>query len=452
MIVSRHIPGGIKKARNIVMAFLLPIYLGLPWLRWPFGSEQLSSMSGSPFIQLNIPARKFFLAGHIFIPEEGIYLFLFLLIAGLSLFFFTSLFGRIWCGWTCPQTVFTEVFDSIGRRVLGSKYGKKDANKALVILLHLIWIAISIFAAFSWIAYFTDPYKMIDGFIHPASLADESWPYFMAFFTATLYLDMAFVREQFCKYACPYARFQTVMMDNHSVNVTYDFQRGEPRRNKLEKIGDCTACNLCLVVCPTGIDIREGVQISCIACGKCIDACTKQMAKENKVSLIRYMSQSQAENKNTKVKWIRPRTIVYAVIFVTLATTAVYLLNTRVPMQIGLLPDRNIAPMMVTPGVVRNFYNLSIQNISLQDRNFHILIGKNDFSSAMKLRLGEENDTLYLSASSRKEIRIILETSSLSKNDLAKMNHSVEIIIQDDKDPKFNKLKVTPFIIPAGSI
>ena len=420
------------------MSLLLPLYLGMPWL----------TMSGIPFIRLDIPARKFYFAGNIFVPQEGHFLFLFLLTAGLSLFFFTSLYGRIWCGWTCPQTVFTELFDTVGRFVLGNKYGKKDANPLLKFLLHFTWIVLATAASFSWIAYFAGPYDMIDKITGIAVISDDSWPWFLAFFAATLYLDMAFVREQFCKYACPYARFQTVMMDDHSVNVTYDYLRGEPRRVKQTKIGDCTACNMCVVVCPTGIDIRNGVQISCISCAKCVDACTKQMAKENKPSLIRYMSQYQADKKDAIVRWIRPRTIVYAILLLVVLSSAAFLYITRIPFQIGVLPDRNIAPMYISQTKVRNLYTLDLQNLDLSSGDYRVSVNSPDFKAPLELLTGEENNIVSIDSNSRKLIRLIVDTTSLTEPERSKKNHFIDIIVTRVDNDSEMKSKKVPFIVP----
>ena len=387
--------------------------------------------------------------GGIFIPEEGRFLFLFLLTAGLSLFYFTALFGRIWCGWTCPQTVFTEFFDGIGRLILGDKYGKKDAAKSKVALVHFLWIVVSFAGAFSWVAYFASPHEMLAEFADGTWLADQSWPWFTAFFTLTLYGDMAFVREQFCKYACPYARFQTVLMDTHSVNVSYDFRRGEPRRNKQEKIGDCTACNMCVVVCPTGIDIRNGVQVSCIACAKCVDACSKQMGKEKKESLVRYMTHFQIENRGAPVKWVRPRTVVYSILMLVVLSTTFVLLQSRVPLQLGMLPDRNIPPMNISGNVVRNFYILGIQNMSPREQEFIVSVKAPDISSGVRLLIGEDG-IVKLPGNSRKEMRVIMEAGDLTPEVRKKKDHFVELKVQNKSDASLFKTRLVPFIIPEG--
>ncbi|WCL50507.1 cytochrome c oxidase accessory protein CcoG [Leptospira sp. GIMC2001] len=440
MVISRHQPGTVKTLRNIAFSILVPIYFGLPWLR----------MSGHPLIRLDIPERKFYLLGQIFIPMEGYFLWLFLITAGLSLFFFTSLIGRVWCGWACPQTVFTELFDWFGRLILGSKYGKKDAPQFKKILLHLSWISISLVGSFAWVSYFADPYLMIDDIINGNLISKSTlWPYAVAFFTITLYGDMAFVREQFCKYACPYARFQTVLMDDQSLNVTYDYVRGEPRRQGKEKIGDCISCNMCVVVCPTGIDIRDGVQVSCIACGKCVDACTPIMAREGKESLIRYLAQNQVENRNDKVKWLRPRTILYGVLLLAVITSAGFLLNTRVPLYVSIIPDRNIQPMTIPGKKVRNFYNIKLQNITLQDQNLKIDVETPDLAAPATVLLGSEPDsTIQLKENSFTDFRIIIESGAINQADLLNKNHFIIIRFTDTQNPKITKEKKIPFTLP----
>lgn len=441
MIISRHQTGKIKTLRNIAFAFLIPIYFGLPWFR----------MAGHPLIRLDIPERKFYLLGNVFIPMEGYFLWLMLVTAGLSLFFFTSLIGRVWCGWACPQTVFTEMFDWIGRLILGSKYGKKDAPTLGKVALHTTWILFSLAGSLVWISYFADPYLMLADISSLKIFTGEvTWVYFALFFTFTLYGDMAFVREQFCKYACPYARFQTVLMDNQSLNVTYDYVRGEPRRKGKEKEGDCISCNMCVVVCPTGIDIRDGVQIGCVACGKCVDACTSIMAREDKASLIRYMAQDQVEKRDSKISWIRPRTALYASLLLIVLSSAVYLLNLRVPLYASVLPDRNIPAMQIPGGRVRNFYNVKLQNMSLEDQHLKVEIEYPDFAEeAILLVGGEGNSMITIPENSMMDIRIVVETGILKKEDLVNKNHFILIRFVDPLNPKMMREKRVPFTLPA---
>ncbi|EIE00473.1 cytochrome c oxidase accessory protein CcoG [Leptospira licerasiae] len=439
MIISRPMQGKIRTARNYVQVFLVLLFFITPWIRW----------DGFQVIRLDIPDRKFFLFGHIFIPQEGYFLHLFLISAGLSLFLFTTLIGRVWCGWACPQTIYTDIFDWIGRKIQDSKYGKKDANPALVILTHISWIIVSFAASFAWISYFIDPYKMIGYFQNP-NLEFPTWSLFLGFFTFAMYADIAFIREQFCKYACPYARFQTVMMDNHSVNITYDYVRGEPRRKGTTKIGDCTACNMCLVVCPTGIDIREGANPWCIACGKCSDACTKQMAKENKKTLIGYWSENEIAEKGSPVRWIRPRTVVYG-LFLILAISAIgILLSSRVPLYLSVLPDRNIQPMMVQNGVIRNFYEVQMQNLTSKDRTLKFEIENSDLQGERKILVGgTEEATVELKGNSEERYRLFIELK-IADQDAQKRSHDIKLKVIDIQDFEYSKSTTVPFLLPVS--
>ncbi|MEM7179950.1 MAG: cytochrome c oxidase accessory protein CcoG [Spirochaetota bacterium] len=440
MVISRHITGKVRNARYVVETILATIYFGIPWLHF----------QGKPLMRLDIPNRQFHLLGNIYIPQEGIYLHLFLGVMGLSLFFFTALIGRVWCGWACPQTVFTDFFDLWGRLILGKKYGKKDAPKGRKLLLHFFWIVFSFIASFHFVAYFKDPVAMIGELASLQFVADSSYTYFLAFFTGLLYVDMTLVREQFCKYACPYARFQTVLMDEHSYNVTYDYKRGEPRRNKKVKIGDCTAYNMCLVVCPTGIDIRDGLNVGCIACGKCVDACTIQMNKENKKTLIGYNSLGKVET-GKKIKWVRPRTLIYGSLWCMILVVAVVLLYNRVPLYIRAIPDRTIAPMLIPGEQIRNFYNLRIINISYEQQDLQLRLDKGDYKGNVKLRVGGKGSLVSVAKNSEEKIRIIVEADNVAKNRQQKTNYPIELIITDKNNTEIRKTAVLPLILVKGS-
>ncbi len=437
MIISRPVSGKIRSYRTIVQIFLLGIFIVSPWIEMP---------SGTPFIRLDIPARRFHFLGNFYIPQEGIILFLFLLTMGLSLFFFTALIGRVWCGWACPQTIYTDVFDFFGRLVLGKKYGKADAPKAGIVAVHSVWIFVSLFASFHWIAYFAGPYKMI-GDLLTFHIAGESYPYFLGFFTVAMYLDMGYVREQFCKYGCPYARFQTILMDEHSYNITYDYKRGEPRRNKKEKIGDCVSCNMCLVVCPTGIDIREGMQIGCIACGKCADACTITMAKENKKTLIDYFSLNQVATQDKKIQWIRPRTLLYGTLLTIVVSTAVFKLVTRIPLSVKTLADPTIEPSYIDKDTLRQMYKIKLYNISYSTQNLQFKAFTEDGNRELVVRTGIEGNIYKVESGEVLDERIMLELNIKEDEKLLK---SVPVVIQvvDTGNPSIHVEKKIPLSIP----
>ncbi|TGL58387.1 cytochrome c oxidase accessory protein CcoG [Leptospira sarikeiensis] len=438
MIISRPMSGKIRTARNYVQVLLVSLFFITPWIRW----------NGLQIILLDIPDRKFYLLGNIFVPQEGYFLHLFLIASGLCLFFFTTLIGRVWCGWACPQTIYSDIFDWVGRRIQGDKYGKKDSPTFLKVLTHFLWIGVSFLASFAWISYFSDPYRMSEYLLHPNSEI-PTWLLFLGFFTFSMYADIALIREQFCKYACPYARFQTVMMDTHSVNITYDYTRGEPRRKGKVKLGDCTACNLCLVVCPTGIDIREGANPWCIACGKCSDACTKQMSKEGKKTLIGYWSEKQISEKGSKIKWIRSRTIVYAFgLFITISSV-IFLLSNRVPLYLSILPDRNIPPMLLENGVVRNFYEVQMQNLTSEDRTLKFEIETSDLIGSQKILVGgTEKAEVELHANSDERYRLFIELQ-VDSTDISKRSHDIRLKVQDINHFEYSKSETIPFLLPV---
>lgn len=437
MVVARYMEGKFRSYRLYVRYALYTIFVSIPWFHW----------NGNSILRLDIPARRFYLLGHIFAPQEGVFLMLFLFTMGLSLFFFTSLIGRVWCGWACPQTVFTNLFDWIGRKILDTKYGKPDAPAAKKIILHGAWIVASIFFSFVWISYFVDPLKMVAD-IQVWSQADASWPYFVAFFATTLYLDMSLVREQFCKYACPYARFQTVLMDQNSVNVTYDYKRGEPRRQTGQKVGehegDCTACNLCLVTCPTGIDIREGLNIGCIACAQCVDACEKTMGKLGKESLIRYISQNQADEPGSKIKWLRPRTVVYGSLLVVIFIVTMVLLQLRIPFYVKIIPDRNIQPVALEGGMIRNVYEMDLQNLTLEDKKFKVQLGSDDENGSDVKIAGDEDGEMSFTvpANGNQVTRFVVEYNPKPKEVYKKF----QIVVTNEMGQK--RVAKVPFRFP----
>jgi cytochrome c oxidase accessory protein FixG len=420
------------------MSFLVGLFLGAPWVVLP---------SGTPLIQLDIPHRMFHLFGGLFIPQEGLILWFFLLSMGLSLFFFTSVIGRVWCGWGCPQTIYTDFFDRIGRLILDSKYGKKDAPVIKKYLVYLIWILVSFIASFHWVGYFVSPYEMAGDFVQ-FTFFSKSYAYFIGFFTFTMFVDIGFIREQFCKYACPYARFQTLLMDEHSWNVTYDFKRGEPRRDAKSKIGDCVACNLCVSVCPTGIDIREGLQVGCIACGKCVDACTSIMAKENKKTLIGYFSLDQIETR-TKVKWVRPRTMIYAILLSLVLIGASYKLITRIPMSMIAAANKSMPPMLLPENKIRAFVAIRIQNIAPKPAVFALEAFDTRHNKSMVIRSGE-GEELTLASGELRSFSVVIETQSLSESELKEKYIPGMIRLKNVNDPSLKIEKLLSLTIPGS--
>lgn len=416
MIVARKITGFFGKFRTSIRISLLLFYLIVPWLKW----------GDRPMILLNIEQRKFFFPGAVFWPQEFYFLLLVVLIAGIALFLFTSLFGRLWCGWACPQTVYTELFDSIGRLV-SPRYGKASQRMWEKIVLYITWLALSLFLTFHFMAYFVGARQMLgdiatNGY---ATLTLFSWPWFFLSITGLVYFDLAYFRHNFCVYLCPYARFQSVMLDEDSIVIAYDKHRGEPRRLKKikkgareeEDWGDCTGCRKCVQVCPTGIDIRDGLQVACINCTHCIDACYEEMSSYNKASLVDFSSSSYFE-KRQKTKLLRPRTIIYIFLFVFVIAVFSLMLARRIPIYASVTRERSVQPILIND-VAQNIYEIAMGNETEKEVVLEISAaldsnsGLNLISSLEILGLKSH----VLKPNELKKIRIVLRGNGAKAND-----------------------------------
>lgn len=448
MIVARHISGIIGKWRSRVRALLLIFYLILPWMKW----------NNRPFVLLDIGARKFYFPGIVLWPQEFYFFLLIGILLGLSLFFFTSLFGRIWCGWGCPQTIYTELFDTVGRLLNPGKFGKRSEKLIHKIPVHFVWFILSAVLTFHFIAYFVGSYRMISDFQNFGTgvFAEYTWPYIWLFSSVLFYFDLGIFREQFCVYICPYARFQSVMLDRDSIVIAYDRHRGEPRRSssnlKAGATGDCTACNMCVLVCPTGIDIREGTQVSCINCGHCVDACNQEMGKHGKESLVGFSSQNYFENRQ-KTRFVRPRTIVYSILLILISSILTVLFILRNPVDLSVQRDRNIQPLL-TEGIVQNYYEVKIANLKEKDAVF-MLDSEIDDPLKRKAFLmfeqltGENPFTVH--SSEIKTLRLVLRGEI--KN-LESISHIVQIrvSVKEIGSPENKTSKLIPFTIPIGKL
>jgi cytochrome c oxidase accessory protein FixG len=364
-IYPREARGRFSRLRSAAVIVLLGLFYGMAWLQW----------DGHQAVLFDLPARKFHIFALTLWPQDFLYLALLLIIAALSLFFFTALAGRLWCGYACPQTVWTELFIWIEQWTEGTRARRMKLDRAPWTLdkvlrkgsKQLLWLSLAAYTGFSFVGYFTP----IRSLAHSAvTLSLGPWSSFWVFlYSLATYGNAGFLREQVCKYMCPYARFQSAMFDKDTLIISYDEARGEPRgarrRGSLARaqgLGDCIACTLCVQVCPTGIDIREGLQYDCIACGACIDACDEVMDKMGSPrGLIRYTTEHALHGRQTHV--VRPRMLVYATLLCIVSGALLYSLFTRTPLILDVIRDRNALYREVRGERIENAYTLKVINL-----------------------------------------------------------------------------------------
>jgi cytochrome c oxidase accessory protein FixG len=375
-VYPREVHGLFARLRVIGVLALLGIYYIIPWLTW--GDRQA--------VLFDLPARKFYIFDWVFWPQDFIYLALLLAVAAFALFFFTAIAGRLWCGYACPQTVWTEAFLWIERKVEGSRQQqiKRDrapwtVNKFKVkAIKHSLWILFSLFTGFIFVGYFTPVRELWAGLI---SFDLGVWEWFWLFFYGfATYGNAGWLREQVCMYMCPYARFQSAMFDKDTLVVAYNEKRGEPRGGRKKTVdpaekglGSCVDCSLCVQVCPTGIDIRKGLQYECIGCAACIDVCNDVMDKMGyERDLVRYTTEHRDMGQETHI--LRPRIVVYAVLLALITGTIFFKIATRIPLELDIIRDRNTLYRETTEGLVENVYTLKVINMDEQAHSYKLTV------------------------------------------------------------------------------
>lgn len=389
-IYTRAIQGFYQRIRLYTGWPLLLGFFLIPWTTW----------SGHQTIWFDLPNRKFYIFDLVFWPQDFMFLAWTLIIAAFGLFLFTTLFGRIWCGYSCPQTVWTSIFMWVEQKTEGSRNQRikldhspwsleKLARKCAK---HALWGGFSLLTGFTFIAYFTDARPMLLDFVQ--GNADEAVYIWVGIFGLLTYLNAGWMREQVCMYMCPYARFQSAMFDRDTLIVTYDEKRGEPRGSrrvydedaKNEQLGDCIDCYLCVQVCPVGIDIRDGLQYECINCALCIDACNSVMDKIGYApNLISYTTENALEGKPSRL--LRPKTLGYGAVFLLMIFLLAGAIATRHTIDVKVLRERS-SLFQEIDGQIVNVYTLKIANLDTANHHYQLsvdlehasLLGRTAFS------------------------------------------------------------------------
>jgi cytochrome c oxidase accessory protein FixG len=360
------------------------VFYGLPWLSW--GTEAGSRQA----VLFDLAARRFYLFGYVLYPQDFIYLTGLLVISAMSLFLFTAVAGRLWCGFACPQTVYTEMFLWIERHVEGDRPHRMKLDAASFSLeklvkktfKHVLWVGVAMWTGFTFVGYFTPVRELGLEFLQTRM---GSWEVFWVLFYAfATYGNAGFLREQVCKYMCPYARFQSAMFDRDTLIVSYDMARGEPRGTRGRKadaaalgLGSCIDCGLCVQVCPTGIDIRKGLQYECIGCAACVDVCDGVMDKMNyQRGLIRFTTQTALDRgwgrRDILRRVLRPRILVYTAILGAICLALAFSLAVRTPLKVDVVRDRAALARIVAGGRLENVYRLQVMNATEQTQRYRI--------------------------------------------------------------------------------
>jgi cytochrome c oxidase accessory protein FixG len=369
-IYPRSVHGGFARARWSLVWLTQGVFYGLPWLHW----------SGRPAMLFDLEARQFHVLGLILYPQDFIFLSALLVIAALTLFFFTAVAGRLWCGYACPQTVYTEMFLWVERRIEGDRVARMrldqapwgPAKLARKGAKHAAWLAIGLLTGFTFVGYFTPIRTLAQSLL---SFTLSPWELFwVLFYGLATYGNAGWLREQVCKYMCPYARIQSALLDADSLIITYDAGRGEPRGSRrrgsdaaAQGRGDCVDCNLCVQVCPTGIDIRNGLQNECIGCAACIDVCDTVMDKMGSPhGLIRYATENGVVEgwaaRQMARRVLRPRVLVYGGVLLAAGAAFATSIALRSAFDVDVIKDRNTLARVLEGGQVENVYRLQIQN------------------------------------------------------------------------------------------
>jgi cytochrome c oxidase accessory protein FixG len=447
-IYPRAVSGVYARWRWTIMLITQVVFYGLPWLTW----------NGRQAVLFDLGSRKFYLFGSVLWPQDVIYLTVLLVLSALSLFLFTAVAGRLWCGYSCPQTVYTEIFLWIERKIEGDRLARIRLDAAALslrkvgtkALKHTVWIALALWTGFTFVGFFT-PIKTLGLELFTAALGpwETFWILFYGFAT---YGNAGWMREQVCKYMCPYARFQSVMFDRDTLVITYDVERGEPRGSRNRKadrqtlgLGDCVDCGICVQVCPTGIDIRKGLQYECIGCAACIDGCDQVMDRMGyPQGLIRYdTSAGIAQHLSFREKArrvLRPRTVFYTALLLAIGIAFAASLAMRKTLKVDVLRDRAALAREAAPGIIENVYRLQIMNTGETPHSYRIGVAGLPGATVV----GVEGPVVVPSATMQSVPLRVRAAESAGTPGVNKIEFSVGAL----DDPQLAVVEKSTFIIP----
>ena len=446
-IYPREIQGRYASLRWFFVWATQCLFYGLPWLSW----------NGRQAVLFDLGARKFYIFGIVLWPQDFIYLAALLIISAYSLFLFTAIFGRVWCGFTCPQTVYTEIFMWIERKIEGNRSARMRRDRqpmsaekfARKSAKHAVWGAVALWTGFTFVGYFT-PIHVLASEVAMLTLGPWEW-FWVVFYSVATYGNAGWMREQVCKYMCPYARFQSAMFDKDSLIITYDKDRGEPRgaRSKndpdaAKPLGDCIDCSMCVQVCPTGIDIRKGLQYECIGCAACIDACNSVMDKLSAPrGLVRYWTDHAQTYRWSSAQilrhMVRPRVLIYSAVLLVIVSVFFVTLLTRTPVKMDVIRDRGSMGREVDNGQIENVYRLQIMNTD--ESRHHYRIGVEGIEGIALQGAGEVTLESTESRSVPVDVRVSEGKGSTGSN-------KIWFTLVDTTNPEVNLREKAVFFVP----
>jgi cytochrome c oxidase accessory protein FixG len=444
-IYVKFYKGLYRNLRTVSGFIMLAAFFGFSWLQW----------DGHQAVLFDLPNRQFHIFGMTFWPQDFMLLSWLLIILAFVLFLVTAVAGRLWCGYACPQFVWTWFFIWAERITEGDRNQRMKRDKAPLstdkfarkAAKHLLWIVIAVATSLAFVGYFSPIRELIPSVLSWNLGPWETW--WLGFFTLATYGNAGWLREQVCIYMCPYARFQSVMFDQDTLVISYDEKRGEHRGKRKKNVdyraqglGDCIDCGNCVHVCPVGIDIRDGLQYECVACGACIDACDDVMDRMGyEPGLIRYTTEHSLEGKPTHL--LRPRLLAYTLTLAAMLVAFVYTIATRVPLEVDVLRDRGPLFTNTADGKLENSYTLKLANKDQQDHRFKISVSGIDGLDGLELVTASE---LSISAGELVDVALRLQ---VDPKYLQRSNYDILFQVEAVDDPAIRLDAESRFLGPA---